>query len=180
MPSALKGVDYDAIRMIYVSGQESLSSMAERFNIPLKTLKAQANRKGWTTARKDCMQALKTASTRKKIEPQEKEMQPIAIPESKKEVHPDEQAPKSLEFNVVNETALEQWPEKQLKTREIAWKKGHKGLADAELPAPRSWKDLDIADRVARRAAGLDDSDGVKVNVLINLQILNGSVKQRP
>jgi hypothetical protein len=61
------------------------------------------------------------------------------------------------------------WAEAQETHRQMVFRKASEALAAAALPAPSSWKDAEIADKMARRAAGLDDRhDGPAVIIPIN------------
>ena len=38
-----------------------------------------------------------------------------------------------------------------------------------KIPIPEDWHAIEKADKMARRAAGMDDGEGTKVNVSLNL-----------
>lgn len=59
--------------------------------------------------------------------------------------------------------------EKALEHRAMVANLAHGKLKDAQadLPAPRNWKEADIADRMARRAYGLEDGPSVQAVVQI-------------
>jgi hypothetical protein len=71
----------------------------------------------------------------------------------------------------------ENWLEKGETHRALAFQIAHKAMKEAEHEAPdiRHWQDLEMADKMARRAAGLESGDTSKVNVrlqLVNQRIL--------
>lgn len=80
------------------------------------------------------------------------------------------------------EAAAANWADRQIKHRNAAFGFAHSAFMGAtkgknKLKAPRTYKDLDIVDKMARRAAGLDDDEKTSVNVLINLGALNGALR---
>jgi hypothetical protein len=61
----------------------------------------------------------------------------------------------------------------------LVFEKANSALREANLPAPRTWKDAQIADSMARKAAGLEDSENMKstiVNVGFLQQTAGGAV----
>lgn len=62
---------------------------------------------------------------------------------------------------------------------ELIFKKAHAALAATKLPPLKTWKDIEIADRIARRAAGLD-KEGGGGRPIINLGILAGGFQPKP
>lgn len=67
------------------------------------------------------------------------------------------------------------WAEAQETHRQMVFRKASEALAAAALPAPSSWKDAEIADKMARRAAGLDDRhDGPAIIIPINSAFSSG------
>lgn len=74
------------------------------------------------------------------------------IGESVKSVSPDT---KILEMTA---DALEaEWRTKGAGHRAMVFKIAHDALKKAKLPAPRSWRDAQVADNMARKALGLDE-----------------------
>lgn len=56
--------------------------------------------------------------------------------------------------------------------RALAYKIAHEALQSAlsaGIPALTDWQDIERADKMARRASGLDSDDAPKVNVNLNL-----------
>lgn len=67
------------------------------------------------------------------------------------------------EENILAKTAeiLEMdWKTKGAGHRAHVFKMAHEALKRSQLPTPRSWKDAQIADNMARKAAGLDEERG--------------------
>lgn len=107
----------------------------------------------------------------------------IRIPEtilmkSKREHWPTpnrvEQRSRALQTNVLaTETLAANWVEKAEQHRALAFQLAHDSLKAAArkgLPI-ESWRDADLADKSARRNAGLDDSDAR--NVSIGMALIN-------
>ncbi len=71
------------------------------------------------------------------------------------------------------------WKTKGSAHRRLVFEKANSALREANLPAPRTWKDAQIADSMARKAAGLEDSENMKstiVNVGFLQQTAGGAV----
>ncbi len=61
----------------------------------------------------------------------------------------------------------EDWKEKGATHRSMIYQIASKALKTSSLPAPRSWKDAQIADSMARKAIGLDEEKGS--NAIVNI-----------
>jgi hypothetical protein len=48
----------------------------------------------------------------------------------------------------------------------LVFEKANSALREANLPAPRTWKDAQIADSMARKAAGLEDAENTKSTIV--------------
>jgi hypothetical protein len=59
------------------------------------------------------------------------------------------------------------WKSKGAGHRAHVFKIAHEALKRSSLPAPRSWKDAQIADNMARKAVGLDEEKGA--NAIVNI-----------
>lgn len=71
------------------------------------------------------------------------------------------------------------WKSKGSAHRRLVFDKANSALREANIPAPRTWKDAQIADSMARKAAGLEDSENTKgtiVNVGWLQQTAGGAV----
>lgn len=109
----------------------SFVEAAEKFKMPIGTIRCLAHRGGWT---------------KKVTEPKLRGL--VA------EAH---------------RVAVETWAEKAEAHRQHMFDVATKALKSASVPAPRNWKDMETADKIARRAAGLDDEGGQKTLVNIGL-----------
>ena len=79
----------------------------------------------------------------------------------------------------VAEMLEEDWKTKGSAHRRLVFEKANSALREANLPAPRTWKDAQIADSMARKAAGLEDAENTKstiVNVGWLQQTVGGAV----
>lgn len=60
----------------------------------------------------------------------------------------------------------EDWKNKGSAHRRLVFEKANSALREANLPAPRTWKDAQIADSMARKAAGLEDAENTKSTIV--------------
>lgn len=60
----------------------------------------------------------------------------------------------------------EDWKTKGSAHRRMVFEKANSAIREANLPAPRTWKDAQIADSMARKAAGLEDADNTKSTIV--------------
>lgn len=60
------------------------------------------------------------------------------------------------------------WKSKGSAHRRLVFEKANTALREANLPAPRTWKDAQIADSMARKAAGLEESEN-KMSAIVNV-----------
>lgn len=79
----------------------------------------------------------------------------------------------------VLEDAAESWRERGQRHRLHVFDLAHQALVRAELPAPKTWRDAQVADNMARKAVGLDD-DSAKGSPIINVQWMRESVGETP
>jgi len=70
------------------------------------------------------------------------------------------------------------WKAKGAGHRAHVFKIAHDALKKASLPAPRSWKDAQIADNMARKAAGLDEEKGN--TAVVNIGWMHGTIGAAP
>lgn len=68
--------------------------------------------------------------------------------------------PEPQEVEILAKVMEENWKEKGAAHRAVVYEMAHKALKSAKLPTPRSWKDAQIADNMARKAVGLDEERG--------------------
>jgi hypothetical protein len=69
------------------------------------------------------------------------------------------------------------WLQKGEKHRALTFRIAHdalKKLSKKRVPLPADWAEIEKADKMARRAAGLDNDEATKVNVSLNLVQRNG------
>ena len=95
----------------------------------------------------------------------------------KKEAIAQEPQPKAVEE--LAQILEEDWKSKGAAHRSMMYEIAHKALKSASLPAPRSWKDAQIADNIARKAVGLDDEKGAQavVNIAWSHETLGGPMR---
>lgn len=72
------------------------------------------------------------------------------------------------EKNKILENQGKDWGKKGEKHRELAFQLAHESLKKFKATKPRSFKELDIADRIARRAAGLEN-DSIVQQTLVHI-----------
>ena len=92
---------------------------------------------------------------------------------------PDSQPLEKTMVEKVADMLEEDWKTKGSAHRRLVFNKANSALREANLPAPRTWKDAQIADSMARKAAGLEDSENTKgtiVNVGWLQQTAGGAV----
>ena len=76
----------------------------------------------------------------------------------KKEAIAQEPQPQAIEE--LAQVLEEDWKAKGAAHRSMVYEMATKALKSAALPSPRSWKDAQIADNMARKAVGLDEEGG--------------------
>lgn len=81
----------------------------------------------------------------------------------------------------VLEDAADSWRERGDRHRLRLFDLAHEALQRADLPAPKTWRDAQVADNMARKAIGLDEASA-KASHVINVQWMQetiGSVASR-
>jgi len=74
----------------------------------------------------------------------------------------------------------ENWTEKAELHRGAAFDKASKAVSASRIAPPKTWHDFDIADKAARRAAGLDNTEVVQ-QTLVNInEMAEGEVIDLP
>ena len=71
-----------------------------------------------------------------------------------------------------------EWRSKGAGHRAHVFKIAHEALKRATLPAPRSWKEAQIADNMARKAVGLDEEKGN--TAVVNIGWMHGTIGAAP
>jgi len=131
MPAALD-VPYDVMRLEFAHGA-SLTSLAEKYNIPVGTLTARSSREKWADMRPE------TYASR---------VQELAVQAAVGQ----------------NGTLLS----RGMAYRERLFEKVSGLVEQATLAPPKSWKDMEVADKIAGRAAGLDNGEQT-TNIQMNM-----------
>jgi transposase len=65
----------------------------------------------------------------------------------------------------------ESWAERGERHRSAMFDLASRAIGEAKVPAPKNWRDLETADKIARRAAGLEDADA-QGRTIVNLALL--------
>jgi len=144
--------DWEGIRLAVCNGM-TFKEAEKVFRVGWETIRKRAQRQKWPTLKavKD-----KATETIRAIEAKERAKQGVPfVPE-------------------VDLTAIlaQNWVEKGEIHRALAFKMAHEAIKGASQRAQKvhDWQDLERADKMARRAAGLDGNEGsASVNVSLNL-----------
>lgn len=140
-------VNWDAIRIEFAHGI-SIPELARKYSLSEGTLKARSAREKWI------------------------EMRP--------ETHAKDIAT-GLQHGILEAAKAgakvvgESWAERGESYRRMVFEKTSKLMEQATLAPPKNWKDADVADKMARRAAGLDNLE-TQVNTIIGF----GSLEDGP
>lgn len=137
-------VNWDAIRIEFAHGI-SIPELARKYSLSQGTLKARSAREKWVDMRPETH--AKGVATGLQH----------GILESAK-----------AGAKVVGES----WAERGESYRRMIFEKTSKLMDQATLAPPKNWKDADVADKMARRAAGLDNLE-TQVNTIIGLGSLD-------
>jgi hypothetical protein len=76
---------------------------------------------------------------------------------------------KAVQNEQVTERTAQDWIAKGAVHRAVVFDKAHAAIAKANMRPPESWREFDLADRAARRAAGLDNEEGAQQTLLIQI-----------
>ena len=149
MPAALD-VNWDAIRIEFSHGM-TIPCLSTKYGVSEGTLKARSAREKWIEMRPE------THAT--PVAHDATEARPTLLETTK-------QAAKQ-----VGKT----WAERGESYRSMMFEKTSALMQQATLSPPKNWKDADIVDKMARRAAGLDNLE-TQVNTIIGI----GSLEDAP
>jgi hypothetical protein len=138
MALALK-VDWVAVRTAIETGA-SYEQTAKIFGVPVPTLRQRAKRGGWMSP--GVVEKLSVSAESANVTPMSRDQVKTAITET--------------------------WAEKGAKLRRVMFKKAFNAVKASTVQSPKNWRDLEIADKLARRAAGLDTADN-QVNLSFSL-----------
>jgi hypothetical protein len=79
---------------------------------------------------------------------------------------------KAVQNAEVADRTARDWLAKGNAHRTVVFEKASKAIAQANMTPPRSWKEFDLADRAARRSAGLENAEVVQQTLIqLNEQI---------
>jgi hypothetical protein len=73
---------------------------------------------------------------------------------------------KSVQNTEVTERTAQDWLAKGEAHRAVVFDKASGAIKKANMRPPKSWKEFDLADRAARRAAGLENADVVQQTLI--------------
>lgn len=119
----------------------ALSALAEKYGVKEETILSVASRKGWLVPRNLVRKALNEASEELKTTCQEK-----TVAASTREVD---------------------WAEEAKNYRKLIFSKTKTAIETATLEPPKTWRDAEIADRMARKAVGLESGETTVVQTII-------------
>ena len=140
----------DVIRKLFESGQ-SFPDIAEATGIPVVEIKSLKREGKWTRQPKQQLAAA--------------------------EAQVADDAADAADILAAADEALQTNPGKRHSA--MVFKRVHAALAGLKtLPPLKNWKDIEMADKIARRAAGLD-REGAGGGTVINLGIISGSYKPK-
>lgn len=133
---------WDEIRDAYMLGVTA-TELYSRYGIKPGTIRARANRENWPTPRN---------IEKKILEARVKELEDLRASDGGQREAPDSGAKL--------ERLAEMMRARQDEHRAITSQKASEAIQKAKMPAIKTWKDADIADKMARRNLGLDDKQG--------------------
>jgi hypothetical protein len=84
---------------------------------------------------------------------------------------------KAVQNAEVARRTADTWLEKGEAHRAVAFDKASRAIAKADMQPPKSWKEFDLADRAARRAAGLENAEVIQ-QTLIRINEINDCDEQ--
>jgi transposase len=162
MPNAIKS-DWEAIKMLVCAGT-TYREAAEQFQITEAVIRKRASREKWPTPRAVREKARELMAIKRKA--QDGQHQPI-VPVSQRVTN-----------ELLTAKMAENWVEKGESHRALVFEMAHSALQKTSKRPPKlqDWQDIERADKMARRAAGLETNDvSRKFNVslaLVNERIL--------
>lgn len=137
---------WDTIRDGYIAGLSS-KDLSDMFGPTAEAIRKRADRYKWPSPKR-------IHELRKKFG---------IVDKKTTEAHSEELAQAMSELSA----------DRALRHRALVAKMAHQKLREASIAAPKNWKDAEIADKMARRALGLED--GPTQQTLINLGVLGGA-----
>ena len=140
--------DWEEIRALIASGV-TYAEVSERYGIKVDALRQRAKRGNWPTVDRVNIKANELA----------KERQALSVTSVMS-------CPQKSD---ITEVLADSWLERQENHRLLAFKLANGALNRVKAPKIRGWRDIDTADKMARRAAGLDESQSQTINVGLTL-----------
>lgn len=144
--------NWEGIQTAVCAGM-TYSDASNYFRVPCDAIRKRASREEWPTVR----------AVKEKME----ELQAL------KELPCSVLAPVSRSVTNANLTTVlaENWVERGENHRKLAYEMAHGAIKRANIANidVKDWSDIEKADRMARRAAGLDQEDTSKVSISLNL-----------
>ena len=153
MPDKLKNVPWDEIRDAYLLGESSVS-IGKRYKMNPSTIRCYASREKWMTPR-NVKQRLAKEITKTKAA------------ELRGHLTSEEAAQRIGDIKNVRDTLQARQQEHRAKIEDIVGSK----IKSHKLPAIKTWRDLDTADRIQRRALEMDKDTP---NAVVNVGVLSG------
>ena len=147
-PSKLTSEQWDKIKDAYLLGETS-TRIAKRYGLKPSTIRARASKEGWPTPR----------NLKVKIAEQINE---VKVKQLKGEIPYHEAERQMNHLDTVAKTLYQRQEAHRQTIAEIVDKK----IKTNKVPEIKTWKDLDTADRIQRRALEMDkDSPDAVINV---------------
>lgn len=139
MPAAIKGIPWDLIKDAICSLGLTYDQVAQKYGIKAATIRKRAQRYSWP---------IPSAVTNR--------LQTIVAQRS------NAVSQKVSQNTLLTQQKADLWLERQQEARETAFSVGMHALRKAkDVPIEaKSWKDLNYANDIVRKAAGLDKQDG--------------------
>jgi hypothetical protein len=159
-------IEWEDIKLAICNGMTS-SEASKRWNVSATAIRKRASREQWPTP--TALQN-KIAEMKQQLKPNNSKglvtvsSQPLEI---------GQEAPVTPVTPVsVLDAMAENWLEKGASHRALAFRIATKALQELEargIPLPEDWHAIEKADKIARRAAGVENDNATKVNVSLKL-----------
>jgi len=152
----------------------SSKEVGKLYGVKPDTIRKRAEREKWPTPKAVTAKMQELQAT----QPGNQESVPQSKPDNGKALVPVQSQPlEVVEADMSQPIQLlqamaESWLQKGEEHRALAFRIAHdalKKLSKKRVPLSADWQEVDKADKMARRAAGLDDGEKTKVNVELNL-----------
>lgn len=122
--------NWEGILLAMLNGA-SYKVTAEEFNVSVSTIESRARRERW----------------------------PIPQIRNPENLPPVLTGPLGRLGDNTKNAILKTWADRGEDHRQVAFDKAHRAFKQTKVKPPNNWKDLDIADRMARRASGLESGE---------------------